>query len=222
MSTTSTKIVPYRRASSGPPVELSRAAKQKAVRAIEDIHLAYYAKGGIRETEEKLAEQRSSAARNIFALAQYASEQAKTRNDAITLFQDICAHAEAHYKKEHGVENLKDAIPTWAVFKSGILRGVRQYQLDPSEYRSEGAFRIAMQKKQQLLAPPTVSDRALTTDELDKMLSATVQLNSLRALLALIVHSCEILKKGTAPKAEGILREAAESLAPLVDQRKTH
>lgn len=223
----STKIVPFRRGSAGPPqpVELSAAAKRKARRAIEDIHLAYNLKGGIRETEEKLAEQRSAAARNIFSLAVYASEQCRTRNDAITLFQDMCTDAEQFYKAEHKVENLKDALPTWAVIKSNILRGVRQFQLDPTEYRSEGAFRIAMQKKQQQLAAPAAAaaalERALSQDELDKMLATTITADTIRSLVAQIIFECEILRKNAKTEAEAILRNTSDSLAPLVDQRKT-
>lgn len=217
----STDIVPYKRGTS-PAVELPRAARQKARRAIENIHLAYYEKGGIRETETQLAEQRSAAAKNIFALAQYASEQCRKRTDAITLFRDMCLDAETYYKAEHKVENLEDALPTWKVIKSNILRGVRKFDLNPIEYRSEGAFRIAMQKKQQALAAPTTPhDRALTQDELEKLLSNTVQLNTVRSLLAEIVFECESLKKSAKAEAETILRTTANSLAPLVDQRKT-
>lgn len=216
-----TKLVPYTRGSAGPlPIELPAAARRKARRAIEDVHLAYNVKGGIRETEEKLAEQRSAAARNLFSLAVYASEQARTRNDAIVLFQNMCMDAETFYKTEHQVENLKDALPTWAVIKSNILRGVRQFQLDPSEYRSEGAFRVAMQKKQQQQTALITHDRPMSQDDLDKMLSATITANTMRSLLAQIVFECEALKKNAKPEAEAILRNTADSLAPLVDQRK--
>jgi hypothetical protein len=214
----STNVVPIGR-KSAQTVELTKAAKQKARRAIENIHLAYFGKEGIRETEEKLAEQRGAAARNIFELAKYASEQCRTRSDAIVLFKDMCLDAEAHYKTEHNVENLKDALPTWAVIKSNILRGVRQFELDPGKFQSEGAFRLAMQKKQQQLAPP-VPGRVLSIVELDKMLESTVQLSGVRVLLAQIAFACESLKKSTASKAETILRNTADSLAPLVDQRK--
>ena len=36
------------------------------------------------------------------------------------------------------------------------VRNVRDYALDPGEYRSEGAFRVAMQKQQAALPAPTL------------------------------------------------------------------
>lgn len=207
----STSIVP----------ELSRSAKMRASRAIENVHLAYYQKGGMRDTADKLREQGQSVAKEIFALARFASEQARNRETAIALFSEMCRYAEDSYKREHEVENMREALPTWATLKSNVLRGVRDYALDPTEFRSEGAFRVAMQKKQQAALPaPAGEPRRLTSDELDKLLATTVQLDSVRGLLAQVVFECEMLRKSSAPKAVHVLRKTMDSLAPLVDQRR--
>lgn len=198
-------------------VQLTRSAKARAARAIEDVHLAYYAKGGIRDLEDKLGEQRGAASRHIFALAIYASENAKTLEEAIAQFQALCAYAEARYKQEHGVVNLKEVLPTWAVFKSNILRGMREYGLDPIEYRSEGAFRVAMQRQQEQLAPPSPK---LTQRAIDKALSTTVTYDPVRTLLSQILFECQALKRSKQKEAEVILRETMDRLSQLVDQRK--
>lgn len=211
---TATSIVP----------ELTSQAKRKASRAIENVHLAYYQRGGIRDSEEKLGEQRQSVAQEIFALARFAAEQARDRPSAIALFSTMCTYAEEQYKSEHEVVNLKDALPTWATLKSNILRGVRDYKLSPTEYRSEGAFRVALQKKQQAMLPaPTIDQsKPLTHEELDRLLSTTVQFDAVRSLLSQVVFGCEVLKKTNATKATAILRATMDQLAPLVDQRKVN
>lgn len=198
-------------------VQLTRSAKARAARAIEDVHLAYYAKGGIRDLENKLGEQRGAAARHIFALAIYASENAETLEEAIAQFQALCAYAEARYKQEHGVVNLKEVLPTWAVFKSNILRGMREYGLDPIEYRSEGAFRVAMQRQQEQLALPSPK---LTQRAIDKALSTTVTYDPVRTLLSQILFASQWLKRSKQKDAEAILRETRDRLSQFVDQRK--
>jgi hypothetical protein len=209
-------------------VTLTAAERRKAERTIENVHLAFYQKGGIRDTIDRLNKQRTSTAQEIFALARFATEQSKGRDAAIAKFKELCLHAESHYKAQHDVENLKDVLPTWAPLKSGILRGVREYQLSPTQYRSEGAFRIAMQKKQQQTMAPRIegepgtpiTGRVATAEQVDHMLSTTVRLNSLRTLLAQIVFECEVIKKKHVLQAELVLRNTMNSLQPFVDQRK--
>lgn len=199
-------------------VQLTRSAKARAARAIEDVHLAYYAKGGIRDLEGKLSEQKGAASRHIFALAIYASENAETLEEAIAQFQALCAYAEARYKQEHDVVNLKEVLPTWAVFKSNILRGMREYGLDPIEYRSEGAFRVAMQRQQERLglpSPPKLTQRAI-----DKALSTTVTYGPVRTLLSQILFECQSLKRSKQKDAEAVLRETIARLSQFVDQHK--
>lgn len=198
--------------------ELSRQAKYRAARAIENVHLAYYQRGGLRDTEEKASEQRQSIAQELFNLARFATEQSKTRDAAIRYFGELCEYAETRYKKEHEVENLREALPTWATLKSNILRGVRDYQLDPLEYRSEGAFRIAMQKEQAALPAPTL--RVLSPAKLDELFSSTIPHEAVRPLLSQVVHHCELLKKRSDTAAVKVLQSALDELAPLVDQRR--
>lgn len=207
---------------------ISRAAKMRASRAIEAVHAAYYDKDGIRQLELVLEEKRGAAARHVYALAVFASEQEKKRADAIALFLAMCAYAEAQYKAARDVANLKDALPTWAVFKSNIMRGMREYDLDPREHRSEGAFRVAMQKAEPaerptatvVALPAPAKAHLAQPDEIGAFLDTTAVRPALRVLLAQLIFECETLKLGNLAKAEAVLRTAMDSLAPLVDQRK--
>lgn len=198
--------------------QLSRAAKSRAARAIENVHLAYYEKGGIRDLEDKLGEQRGAAARHIFALAQYASETAEDLPEAIANFLGMCAYAEAKYKEDHDIVNLKEVLPTWAVFKSNILRGIRECGLDPIEYRSEGAFRIAVQKEleKKALPPPPPAD----WPSIEDVLATTITQDSTRTLISQILFELGALKPSKRAEAEAILRETMDRLQPFVDQRK--
>jgi hypothetical protein len=227
MSTsTAVATIPPRRvpATEGFP-ELSRAAKARAYKAIENVHRDFYLKGGLRDTAEKLVKQRDASAQHIFDLAKFASSECRKRDDAILLFKSMCDYAEEKYKQEHDVVNLKDALPNWATYKSHILRGVRDYQLEPRQHRSVGAFRIAIQKQQQqatesVPALPNQAARMLTADELDRMLSTTIRLDSVRQQVAQVLFICENLRKGGTQKALEVLRSTADALAPFVDQRK--
>lgn len=210
-------------------VTLSRAAKMRASRAIESVHVAYHEKDGIRQLELVLDEKRGAAARHVYALAVFASEQHTKRPQAIALFLAMCAYAEAQYKAEHEVANLKDALPTWAVFKSNILRGVREYGLNPRDHRSEGAFRIAMQKAEPAERDTTTRSNVITlpakphvadSGEIDKFLATTAVRSTLQTLLSQIIFECETLKAGNTKQAEAVLRDTMNKLAPLVDQQK--
>ena len=210
-----------------PADRLTRAAKARASKAIESIHIAYYEKGGVRDLQEKVSEQLGSTAKHIFALAIWASEQSKTLNEAIAMFLGMCAWAEAQYKQEHDVSNLKDALPTWAVFKSNILRGMRDFDLDPVEYRSEGAFRVAMQKAEQKALPaPTNQHVALKTPRgpkvkrIEEALENTQLHDTIKLLVSQIIFECESLKRNAKPDAEAVLRDAMNRLQPLVDPRR--
>lgn len=212
------------------PVEkLTRAAKARASKAIESVHIAYYEKGGIRDLEEKISGHRGAAAKHIFALAIYASETAKTRKEAIALFLGMCAYAEAQYKHDHEITNLKDPVaglPTWAVFKSNILRGIREFELDPCEYRSEGAFRVAMQKLELAALPAPsqpipIHSRTPKAKRIEKALENTELHDTIKMLISQIVYECESLKTNRKHDAEAVLRDAMERLQPMVDSRKS-
>lgn len=206
-------------------IELSRAAKMRAARAIAAVHTAYHEKDGIRQLELALDEKRGAAARHVYALAVFAAEQHKKREDAIALYLSMCQYAEAQYKAEHEVANLKDALPTWAVFKSNILRGMREFQLDPREHRSEGAFRVAMQKAEpaeRQAASVTALPVQRSPEQIEDYLASTVHHDSLRVLVSQIIFQLENLKgdKPAIRAAEGVLRETMNKLQPNVDATK--
>lgn len=222
---------------------LSRAAKTRAVKAIDEIHRAYFVKGGIRDTTDKLRTQVESASSHIYALAVFATKQTANLEQAIVLFSAMCVFAEDHYKKEHEVENLKDALPTWAVFKSNILGSVRM-GLSPLDYATEYELRQARMGKIREAAgtlgtsgtsaatPPTASttvtplQRAreapgpVGIDEIGQWLGATGIHDSLRVLLAQVILNVEYIKRTGVGDAEAILRDASDKLFGLADKRK--
>src|SRR5262245_60766014 len=105
------------------PLELSGAQKRIASRAIEDTHLAYYEKGGLRDTLEKARVQSEGVSSHIYSLARYAAKTAPSLEQARVLFGALCRHAEDAYKTVHEIENIKDpekGLPVWPVFKSNI------------------------------------------------------------------------------------------------------
>lgn len=223
---------------------LSRAAKNRATSAIDKIHEAYFVKGGIRDTTDQLRTQVESASAVIFALAQFATKQADgDLEQAAIIFGAMCQHAEAHYKKRHEVENLKDALPVWATFKSNILGGIRQ-ELNPLEYKSEYDFRTARMEKVRAasgtpsLPPPTTEGTQEVTqrtealerksqpagpvgmDEIDQWLGSTAIHDTLRVLLANVILNVEYIRRARVKDAEAILRKTADELHGLVDKRK--
>lgn len=217
-----------------PPVDydLSRSAKNRAARAIEAVHRAYHAAGGLKDTIMKVQAQNNTVSQHIFDLAVYASENSMTPELARAQFVTMCEYAEQKYKTTHGVENLKDVLPVWAVYKSGILRGVK-LGLKPPDYDSEYNFRRAtMEKVREDLPAPTAAGKARAVErtstipgpielpEIEQWLGATAIHDQLRALLARVILSVEFLKPRSVAKAEAILRKACDELAPSVDQKK--
>ena len=213
-------------------IELSRGMKSRAVRAINSVHAAYYETDGIRDLEARISERRASAAKHIYSLAVFAFKETRKRDDAIELYLELCAHAEAEYKREHDVENLADALPTWKTLKSNVLTGIRDDGLDPRKFRSEGAFRVAKMKKRAAAAEATAETpeasnvvpisgrRDPSPEDFDAALATTVHEDALRLLVAQIVFEVGALKRSAVGDAETILRETMDRLAPLVDQRK--
>jgi hypothetical protein len=203
-------------------VSLSEFARKKALRAIEEVHSAYYEKGGIRDTAKQLEGQVNSTARVVYSLAVYASEQSETLEEAAELFRSMCSFAEAEYKQQHDVDNLREALPTWATYKSNVLRGVTQYALDPVDYRSERQFRIAVDTKRGTSRQPRTGQEPEMKDPeaIDEFLELTVIRSSLRPHVATLVHLAEVVSRGKTQDAAAVLKEATDRLEPLIDQDK--
>lgn len=222
---------------------LSRAAKKRATEAIDKLHQDYYAKGGIRDTTDKLREQVETTSSHIFGLAKFATKQADgDLEKAAVIFSAMCVFAEEHYKKQHEVENLKDALPVWATFKSNILGSIRM-DLSPLEYKSEYELRQARMEKirpaaltspdtGKSVATPQVESQLqplqrqtpragpIGLDEIDQWLGSTAIHDSLRVLLSNVILSVEYIRRSKVGDAEAILRETGERLNGLVDKRK--
>lgn len=214
-----TENLPAVRNATGVTTTLNAAAQARALRAIEDVHLAYYGKGGIRETADKLEKQTQSTAQVVYSLAVYASRQVETLEEAAKLFRELCAFAEAQYKEQHGVENLRDALPTWAVYKSTVLRGVTQFELDPVDYRSERQFRNAIESK----APKARAqepDELKPPDEIGAFLERTPMRSSLRIIVSDLVYHAEAIERGKTTEAAAVLRQTSDRLRELVDPSK--
>jgi len=208
---------------------LTRAAKNRAYRAIENVHLAFYQKGGLRDMIAAVDAAQQKISEHVFGLAVYAAKQALNPKDARELFANMCEYAEGKYKEEHAVENLADALPVWRVYKSNILRGVK-LGLKPPEYETEYDFRKAVMEKvrAQLPAPvsepierkPSLEPGPVQLDEIEQWLGATGVHDKLRMLLAQVILSVEYIKRGSVPKVEAVLRRAVDELAPSVDHRR--
>jgi ribosomal protein S7 len=201
-------------------VSLSDVARRKALRAIEDVHAAYYDKGGIRDTAKQLEGQVNSTARVVYSLAVYASSQCETLDEAAELFRSMCAFAEAEYKQQHDVDNLREALPTWATYKSNVLRGVTQYQLDPVDYRSERQFRIAVDTKRGTARQQREQPELKDPEAIDSFLEMTAIRSSLRPHVTALVHLAEVVSRGKTHDAAEVLKEATDRLTPLIDQEK--
>lgn len=203
---------------------LKLPARRVATKAIENVHLAYYVKGGIRATVETLQTQLASASHHVFAIAKYAAKaHSDSLEQATALYIAMCEYAEQAYKQEHEVENLREALPTWATYKSNILRGLRS-GLNPLEFRTEKVYRS---KTMELVsrAPRDPEPRAgpqavLEPDELETLVSSTAVPDALKQLVAQVVFAAEVVNVRKLEQAEEILREAWQRLGALTDKRK--
>lgn len=204
------------------PTTLSAAAQARALKAIEDVHLSYYEKGGIRDTINQLEEQGRSAGRHLYSLAVFASRQTQTVEEAAELFRDLCAFAEAAYKEEQNVENLREALPTWATLKSNLLRGMTRYNLDPINYRSERQFRIATDDRADKAGHRRSREgpELKSPDEIGEFLQRTAVRNSLVGPVADLVFHVEAIAHGRTQEAASILKATLTKLEPLVDPDK--
>lgn len=207
---------------------LKAPARHVAAKAIENVHLAYFEKGGIRDNAAQLAGQVESASRHVFAIARYAAKaHPKSLDAAASMYIAMCDYAEQTYKEEHRVENVREALPTWATYKSNVLRGLRA-GLNPLEHKSEKTFRS--KTMEQISRTRTHADatqgaragppRVVPEDELVNMVSSTAIPNTLKQLVAQVVYAAEVVNIRRIDQAEEILREAWQKLGALTDKRK--
>jgi hypothetical protein len=208
--------------------DLSGAQKRIAAQAIEELHTAYYERGGLHDLTERAREKAKGVAQHIFKLAVYAAKQHEgDLEQAAELFGALCKHAEAEYKERHKVVNLKETLPVWAVFKSNIL-GAMSDGLSPLEYRSEHALRDARAAQNseeedeapRRALPPPGRRRALPQEDVEEFLDTTTMPKPLRTLTSSIVVTLEHLRPSKRDEAEVVMRETSERLAALVDRRR--
>jgi hypothetical protein len=207
---------------------LHNKAKQIAAHAIESVHLSYYEKGGIRDTADTLKTQVDSSGKHVFTIARYAAKQhPEDITSARRLYLTMCEFAESEYKTQHNVDNLREALPTWATVKSNVLRGLR-IGLNPTEFRSEKTFRSkTMERISRKRSTSDAGDSApragpalRSEEEIDSFMATTVVPQSLKQLITQVVFAAEVVLPSRIEQAEEILREAWQKLGSLTDKRK--
>jgi hypothetical protein len=220
-------------------VKLPAVGKRLAVQAIEAVHAAYNANGGLKETLQLAETQAVGISRHIYGIAQGAAKRQKKLELAAVEFGALCAYAEASYKTKHSVENLRDVLPVWVVFKSNILRGIRQ-GLSPLESPNEKAFRtLTMEKiaeKRAVTVDNEEGDESTETDEdesvlriptragpkplelIESFVETTSVREPLKMLVANILFSAEHIKPSLVTQAEEVLREAWQKLGSMVSK----
>lgn len=204
---------------------LTATAQAKALRAIEDVHLAYHSKGGINDMAERLKSRVQSAGQVVYGLAVFASRHTKTVEEAADYFREMCEFAENEYKQQHGVDNIREVLPSWATYKSTILRGVTKFELDPVDYRSERQFRIAIEaqkpKDGRARRGRDGPNEVLPLEAIGEFLEErTAVRGSLQGLVSTLVLQAEAIARGNTPAAAEVLKEATKALEPLVDPAK--
>jgi hypothetical protein len=219
-------------------MELAMPARRRAGLAIENTHKAYSKPGGIKDLESKLEGAHKTCSSHIFNLAQFATEESDDMAGAAAYFGVLCDFAETQYKTKHKVENLREALPVWATYKSNILRAMKS-GLDPNHYGSEYDLRKAHQElkepqertprvPQGPLAPEPQTERRsppekpqpMVVDRVEEWVGTTTIRPTMQVLISRLIVEAEYVRKGKEGEAERILREAVEALAKLVDKRR--
>jgi hypothetical protein len=219
-------------------MELNAVMKRRAGLAIENTYSDYRKEGGVADLETKLAKAHEGCSKHIFNLAGFVTKQADDVSDGAKQFAAVCVYAEAQLKEKHDIENVKDALPVWGVYKSNILRGMR-LGLDPSSFDSEGAFRAATMEEVRAKGPQLVKTedededdeiphitmrpsepRTVNIEQAEMMVESSTIIEPLKALVARLVVETEYIRKGREREAVRILTECVDALHALVDQRK--
>lgn len=217
--------------------DLGVQPRRLAVTAIQRTHKDYTKPNGLRDLEARIEQETVKCSKHIFGLARYAFENSE---DPIEMFTDLCAYAEEQFKTRHNVENVKDVLPVWAVFKSNINRGLRA-DLDPRQFDTEWDFRKATMDQvrgnngngtadKSTRAPrtpttirePEVPEMPVpaVADRVEDWVESTTIHNTLKFLVTRLVIEAEYVKKGKEKEAEKILREAIGALHRLVDRKR--
>ena len=218
-------------------MELNATMKRRAGLAIENTYSEYRKEGGIADLEVRLAKAHEGCSKHIFNLCAFVVKQADDLSDGTKQFAAVCVYAEAQLKEKHQIENVKDALPVWGVYKSNLLRGLR-LGLDPSSFDSEGAFRAATMEEVRAKGPTLVTEdeddeddtphitmrpsepRTVNIEQAEMMVESSTIIAPLKALVARLVVETEYIKRGKEREAVRILTEAVDALHALVDQRK--
>lgn len=210
-------------------MDLTAVEKRRAGTAIEYTFRDYTKKGGLRELQTQVDVLEQGCAGHIYSLALFAVKQSKKLSVAGDRFGEMCLYAEAGYKKKHEVENLKDVLPVWSVYKSNILRGMK-LGIDPTNFDSEGAYRLAVGESLRAAVhavatpvertSPAKQDSRLTAEDADDLLDSTNIHEGLRAQVAKLVIEAEYVKRGKEKEAEAIVATAVEALSTLIDRRR--
>jgi hypothetical protein len=114
-------------------VQIADTVKLQACRVIDKMDKAY----------QPIAAKLEGLATGIFELCLVAAKLGKGVPEYTqAYFKEMCKSAEAHYKEAQGIDNVKDRLPCWAVFKSEINRAIDS-GLNPANFDSYTAFREA-------------------------------------------------------------------------------
>jgi hypothetical protein len=204
---------------------LSGAQKRIALKAIEEVHLAYFEKGGLRDTVEKARGQADGVSTHIYKLAVYAAKSHEELDKAADLFRTLCAYAESQYKEAHGLENLKgdddhEGLPVWPVFKSNILGAMRS-GLSPLEYKNEHALRNARMEKMRELAPPRRSEEEpIGPQTIEDFIARTAMSDDMKELASDTLLRLEFVRPSKTEQAMELVQRVNEELGQLVDKKR--
>lgn len=211
-------------------LELSTPVRRRAGLAIENTHKEYVRAGGLRELQDKAVKAEQKSSTYIYALARHAFESPNVE-DPDELFNAMCRYAEEQFKTKHSVENVKDAIPPWATFKSNINRGIR-LGLKPNDYPSEWEFRKAVAEEANSTTgsanrsaaapspPANEGPKTLSAPQADDWIETTTIHKKLRDSITNIVVEAEFIRPDSIDEAREILADASRKLAALIDRRR--
>jgi hypothetical protein len=114
-------------------VKIAEPQQKLAFKAIDAMISAY----------EPIAARLLKIAEPMYKLAVLAAQLGKSVPEYTqAYFKELCKHSEAHAKEAHAVDNLKDLLPCWSVFKSEINRAI-EGGLDPKDFNSYSALKAA-------------------------------------------------------------------------------